>query len=122
MSPDPLDVLKLTETNRAFILRERAVSMLLSYENNRALVNDKATYVRGAQDWFRNVVFLLFVLLIVLAIYLPLKPFLDVKPPSTPMPVIIVTVTSTPTTTRIPLPARRRLLLPCQYRHPQSVQ
>ena len=104
MSPDPLDILKLTETNRTPILRERAVSMLFSYEHNRALINDKATYVRGAQDWFRNVVFLLFVLLIVLVIYLPLKPLVDVRPPSTPMPVIIVTVTSTPSSTRITQP------------------
>jgi hypothetical protein len=104
MSLDPLDILKLTETNRTPILRERAVFMLLSYENNLAVINDKGTYVRGAQDWFRNVVFLLFVLLIVLVIYLPVKPLVDVRPPSTPMPVIIVTLTPIPVSTRTTQP------------------
>jgi len=99
MAPDPLDRLELKKTNRNDIYRQYAADLLRSYENNLALINDKATYVRGAQDWFRNAILLLFILSMVFTIYLLFRPNLDVQVTPQPIPVFVVTVTSTPTYT-----------------------
>jgi hypothetical protein len=114
MSPNPSDLLGLREWNKEFLSKRLAGDILKSYEHNRALINDKASYVRAAQDWFRNTVFCLFLLVLVVAvasvftggnvsepvtvIILTPTPHLASSPPSvtmTPSPTVTSPITVT---------------------------
>lgn len=100
MTPNPSDILGLRDWNKETIYRQLAADLLISYENNLAVINDKAAYTRGAQDWFRNSIVFLFVLMCMLA----LGPRSNIQNPSEPLPVIILTSTPEPTSTGIPTP------------------
>ena len=100
MSPDPLDLLHLNKSNKEEIYRQLVCDLIYSYENNQAISIDKTTYVRGAQDWFRNTIMLLLFLLIPLAI--TTTPLLNPPASTMPVEVIILTPTTTPTHTLTP--------------------
>jgi hypothetical protein len=92
--PSASDILKLATQNLIDVRRERAASLLFSYEQNAITVNYKATYLGGAQLWFRNSIVLLSGLTMVLAIY---APFTSSAPASN-----VAISTSTPTATATP--------------------
>lgn len=101
--PDPSDVLSLREWSQQFFYRNLAAKLLYSFERNVVLNNRKATYVIGAQDWFRNAIVLMLMLLACLA----LAPVFIHSQPTEPIPVIIITPTATitprPTSTNTPV-------------------
>ncbi len=59
--------ISIFEWNKDVINRKRAENLLFVWENNKAATNDKATYVKGAEDWFRNTIYLLLVLMVTMA-------------------------------------------------------
>lgn len=94
--PEPYDMLRMRDFNRDTIRKQRASSLLNAYTHNQVIVNKKITYVRGAQDWFRNAVLILVLLLGVLAFSLAINPSLATLPMERPLRVILVTPTPLP--------------------------
>jgi len=105
MAPDIANLWTLNQHNGDEVYQGHAASLLKSYMHNRAVINDKATYVRGAQDWFRNTVVLLFLVPIIFG-SAALVPAFQVTTTATPNVLIIVTNTPTftPTYTATVLP------------------
>ncbi len=93
--PSASDILKLATQNLIDVRRERAVALLFSYEQNTIAVNHKATYLGGAQLWFRNSIVLLSCLTMVLAIYAPFTSSAPVSSVVMPAPTLTATVTPT---------------------------
>jgi hypothetical protein len=104
--PSANDILELSKASLQYVKRERAASLFYSFTQNQQVVNRKATYLGGAQLWFRNSVVLLLVLTILLALYAPFKPLAPA--PGTPVPTVEPSVTvqprAVPTDTLQPTP------------------
>lgn len=96
--PSASDILKLATQNLIDVRRERATNLLFSYEQNTVAVNYKATYLGGAQLWFRNSVVLLSCLAMILAIYAPFTS----SPPASNVVISTPTSTATPTVASSP--------------------
>jgi hypothetical protein len=62
-SPKPSDLLGLRGWNRLQIKQQHAANLLVAYEYNTSIVNNKVTYLMGVELWFGNTIFLLLVLL-----------------------------------------------------------
>lgn len=129
-SPSANDIFKLNQSDLRYVKRERAISLFFSFVQNVRVVNRKATYLIGAQLWFRNSIVLLLVTTLFLALVIPLSatssngvsdnqvgvPTATTTPTSTIVPTSTVpptriptntptptfTVTATPTLTRTP--------------------
>jgi len=128
--PSANDIFRLSDANLHYVKRERAVSLFYSFAQNVQVVNRKATYLGGAQLWFRNSIILLLVLTLFLAIYTPFQspaPATRVSvptpapvptdtpqpaPTSTPTPTPTFTPTATPTVTVLPSPTITVTLAP----------
>jgi hypothetical protein len=73
MYPSPGDVFLLAEKTSIFVRRERAASLFRSFVNNQEIVDRKATYLIGAQLWFRNSIFLSLTLAMLLTGYVSIR-------------------------------------------------
>lgn len=110
MSPDPSDRLNISEKNMEAHNRELAGDIVLSYENNLGVINDKAVYVSGAQIWFRNCIALLFLLMSVLALNALVSP----SPKNLPSQMVILTPTPIPTATATQTPTQTPTATPTE--------
>ena len=99
IEPLPQDMLAIRKWSRDILIRNHTAKMMYSSEYNAALNNRKATYVIGAQDWFRNSIVLLLILLLFLA-FGPLAK--GAEPDTQPLPIIIVTSQPAPSATPFP--------------------
>jgi len=83
--------------------RDQARDLLRSYIHNRGIVNDKASFVAGAQDWFRNTIMLL-MLMIAFIVFTPSQTSSTGADSctATPTPVYTATYTATPPLTPTP--------------------
>lgn len=68
MSPDIANFWKLEKEPIIEKYKEHATDVLKTYIYNRGLINNKAQYLSGAQDWFRNTVIVLAILLFILSL------------------------------------------------------
>lgn len=71
--PSATDIFALAHDSLQDVKRERTISLFYSFVSNQRIANRKATYLSGAQTWFRNSIALLVVLALVLA-FLALLP------------------------------------------------
>ncbi|MBC8492660.1 MAG: hypothetical protein H8D43_02650 [Chloroflexi bacterium] len=92
--PSANDIFELSKASLEYVKRERAASLFYSFTQNQQVVNRKATYLSGAQLWFRNSVVLLLVLTLLLALYAPFKSSAPV--PGASMPTVRPTVSVQP--------------------------
>jgi hypothetical protein len=69
--PAAQDILEIGDTSPRTFKREYVASLFYSFARNQQVVNRKATYLGGAQLWFRNSVVLLLVLTLLLGLYAP---------------------------------------------------
>lgn len=86
------------------LYRQHAKTVLQTYLNNHAQTNKKGTYVIAGQDWFRNTIVLLFLLLIVFGLQSvgSTAPCTSCEPPSTTQLMItdtLISPTELPTVT-----------------------
>lgn len=91
--------------------RETARILLRSYFHNHGIINDKASFVAGAQDWFRNTIILL-MLMTTFIVFTPNPTQSNLVPPITVTPIVAPTAlqsvtpsetsTSTPSVTTAP--------------------
>lgn len=100
--PSGDDILKLPNASLSYIKRERVASLFYSLVQNTRVVNRKATFLGGAQLWFRNSIVLLLVLTLLLAVY---AFFVSGVPANTPAPT--ATLPLTPPLTLAPTNAAR---------------
>jgi len=66
--PKATDIFDLSRVSLEAVRRERAASLFYSFAQNCRVVNRKATFLSGAQLWFRNSIILLLILTFFLAI------------------------------------------------------
>lgn len=59
------DLLGLRDGNRETFYKQRIVSLLLAHRYTMAAIDDKVTYLRGAQEWFNRTLVLALLLLVV---------------------------------------------------------
>ncbi|MBU1700010.1 MAG: hypothetical protein KJ970_03435 [Candidatus Eisenbacteria bacterium] len=62
VTPDPADIFHLSDKPLNIVKIERAATLYYSYHRNEQLLNEKGTYLIGAQRWFRNAIVLLLIL------------------------------------------------------------
>ena len=105
--PKVNDWLNLREWNKLVITRQYAVDLYSSMLFNMDKINDKGTFLNGAQDWLRNTTYLLALLIIFLVGAVVSVPF-STTSNSEPFNVILITQTPTstimPTSTFTPIP------------------
>jgi len=91
--PSANDIFKLSNATLHYVRRERVVSLFYSFAQNQRMVNRKATFLRGAQHWFKNALTLLLTLTLtlLLALYIPFR-----LSTSTPAGTSAPTVTPSP--------------------------
>lgn len=92
--PSANDIFNLVNADLRYVKRERAVSLFYSFAQNVRVVNRKATYLGGAQIWFRNSIMLLLATTLFFAAIIPFS-----SSSLNPVPVISNTPTSTITPT-----------------------
>lgn len=110
--PSSTDIFRLSDASLGYVKRERAVSLFYSFVQNVQVVNRKATYLGGAQLWFRNSIILLLVLTLLLAVYVPIQSLSPAgtvvttvpAPTDTSQPAATSTRTSAPIPTFTPTP------------------
>lgn len=66
--PDPNDIFALSVDSLCHVKRERAIDLFISFVQTHRVADRKATYLSGAQTWFRNSIFLLLMLALSLAV------------------------------------------------------
>jgi hypothetical protein len=102
--PSANDIFDLADSPLQSVQKERAASLFFSFVQNHRVVNRKATFLNGSQLWFRNSIFLLLLLTLLLAFYIPFKANMPVTGATlapitatrTLTPTKAITVTSTP--------------------------
>jgi len=103
--PSANDIFELSSASLHNVRLERVASLFYSFAQNHRVVNRKATFLGGAQLWFRNSVGLLLVLTLVLAIYVPFAPpassgvSIPTGVPTAPQATTVLTHTPQPTRT-----------------------
>jgi hypothetical protein len=105
--PSANDIFDLSNATLNHVKRERAASLFYSFAQNVQVVNRKATYLGGAQLWFRNSIVLLLVLTLLLAVCAPLMPTSVSGVPTPPMgssPTVQPTRAPTDTPQATPMP------------------
>lgn len=106
--PSANDIFQLSDASLRYVKHERAASLFYSFAQNVRVINRKATYLAGAQLWFRNSIILLLFLTLVLAAYIPFKALGSaatiVGPTSVPISTDTPQPLSTPTLTSTSLP------------------
>lgn len=119
--PSANDIFKLSNANLSYVKRERVISLFYSFAHNVQIVNKKATYLGGAQLWFRNSIILLLSTALFFAIYVPVVSYLNnssggITTQSAPTPTYTPTAsptgTSTPTDTPTNTPTPTATLQP----------
>jgi hypothetical protein len=104
--PSANDILRLSNASLHYVKRERAASLFYSFAQNHRVVNRKATFLGGAQLWFRNSIILLLPLTLLLALYIPFKSSAPASGASAPtVGPSPVQPTTAPTDTLQPTPA-----------------
>jgi len=99
--PSANDILKLSTASLNYVRRERAASLFYSLAQNCRVVNRKATFLGGAQLWFRNSI----VLLLIVSLLLAMCAFLMPAPVSGVVtPTVGPSATVQPTTAHIDTP------------------
>ncbi len=93
--PSANDILELSKASLQYVKRERVASLFFSFAQNQRVVNRKATYLGGAQLWFRTSIILLLALTLLLALYAPFNS--STPAPGAPVPTVGLTVTVQPT-------------------------
>ncbi len=109
MYPSANDIFALSTGCLQYVQRERVVDLFLSFAHNVGEINRKATYLGGAQVWFRNSLIALLLLALSLAAYIPFRSPSPASgtPPATPVQGLVNTpqatlpTTSTPSTTPV---------------------
>lgn len=96
MSPYIANLWKREGMSEIGYCRDQARTLLRSYFHNRGIINDKASFVAGAQDWFRNTIMLL-MLMTAFIVFTPSQTQPAPTLPSTATQTIVPT--TTPTTT-----------------------
>lgn len=98
------DIFQLSSVTLTCVKQERAASLFYSFAQNQKVINRKATFLSGAQIWFRNSIVLLLALTLLLALYVPFKsssssgvPVPTTGPTTTPQ--LSVPATDTPGST-----------------------
>ena len=104
-NPSANDIFALSNTSLSRVKRERAVALFYSFVQNNRVVNRKATFLGGAQLWFRNSIVLLLALTLLLAVYIPFKSLAQSTGVSTPTPEPSATMQPTVEYTATPQPA-----------------
>lgn len=108
MSPSVANIWQLSTMTRHAYYRDKARLLLQSYIHNRALINNKATFASGAQDWFRNTVVLLVLLTFLIVVAVFSSSSINAVP-ITPTPTVTYTftpsITHTPSLSPTPLPS-----------------
>jgi hypothetical protein len=94
--PSANDVFELSSASLCHVKRERAASLFYSFAQNHQVVNRKATFLSGAQLWFRNSIFVLLAMTLLLALYAPFS--VSGSPIETSVPTVGPTVTVQPMT------------------------
>lgn len=74
MYPSANDILQLSDETLTSVKQERAVSLFRSFVQNNQTVNRKATFLGGAQLWFRNSIFSLLILTLLIGIWVIAAP------------------------------------------------
>jgi hypothetical protein len=100
--PQLTDWLALRDWNRLVISRQHASNLLKSIQNNIARNNDKGTYLNGAQDWFRNSIYLLLVFALLLFTTVVTAPSKQARQSDQPINVIVLTPTLDMMSTAVP--------------------
>lgn len=101
--PSANDIFKLSDSPLHDVKQEHVLSLFYSFAKNQQLINRKATFLNGSQLWFRNSIFLLLILSLLIAGYTLFKPYN--QPAGVLSPTVTVAVqqpilpTSTPTLT-----------------------
>jgi hypothetical protein len=94
--PSANDVFELPKLPLADVKIERAASLFYSFSRNVRVVNRKATYLGGAQLWFRNSIVLLLLLTLLLGLYAPVNLLFVPNTTVTPTPNLVPSATETP--------------------------
>lgn len=102
--PSANDIFMLSDSSLCYVKRERAVSLFYSFVQNVRIVNRKATYLGGAQLWFRNSIILLLVLTLVLALNIVIDALTQAPIISAPTSIPVPTRTRQPSPTLTPTP------------------
>jgi hypothetical protein len=126
--PNVKDILRITSISKPAFLRSYAAALLVSYEDKQAVDNDRGTYLLGAEDWFRNAMIMLTILVLAvvigrLSIQVGLiqptpklqwmilvtptavtTPTLGVISPPSPSPTVVPSTVPTARPTALPLP------------------
>lgn len=111
--PKPSDWLSLRDWNREIIVKQYIVDLYTSIDRNTDTINDKATFLNGAEDWIRNVTWLLSLLIFILVFVT-----FNAQSSSTDQPINVIVVTPTetailtPTLTDTPIPTSTIILSP----------
>jgi hypothetical protein len=101
--PSANDIFELSDSSLRYVKRERAVSLFYSFAQNARVVNRKATYLGGAQLWFRNSIILLLILTLFLALHTVISTVTQVPTTTAPTPVIVPTSMGQPSSTLMPI-------------------
>jgi hypothetical protein len=118
--PSANDILRLSDASLQYVKRERAAALFFSFAQNHRVVNRKATFLSGAQLWFRNSIALLLALTLLLTLYTLFKspnPASTTSAPTVPAfaPTAIApthTSVTTPTVTIQPSPITTPTVMP----------
>lgn len=95
--------------NEVAYRRDQARILLRSYFHNHGIINDKASFVAGAQDWFRNTI----VLLMVMTAFIVFTPN-QTSPTSTLPPTATQTAISTIAPTAAPSETATPMITPSE--------
>ena len=93
--PSANDIFGLTDASLSYVKRERVISLFYSFAHNIRVVNRKATFLGGAQLWFRNSIILLLSITLFSATYIPFASYRNSSSGTT----TILPPTNTPTLT-----------------------
>lgn len=102
--PSANDILNRSMACLSYIKRERTIALFYSFVKNIREINRKATYLGGAQLWFRNSIVLLLVLTLLLAIYAPIGSLTQANKMQVPIGGLIPTIQPTTRATDTPMP------------------
>jgi hypothetical protein len=126
--PAARDVFDLSHNTLTSVKRERLASLFYSFGQNSQVVNKKATYLGGAQLWFRNAVVMILALSLVLAAQALIRPPALVGtaapgsvPTSTPNSTAPVVATQVVTHTATPGTGPTQLSMPTSSTQPPLV-
>lgn len=108
MYPHANDIFALAHESLQDVKRERTISLFYSFTSNQRIANRKATYLSGAQTWFRNSIVLLVGLALVITLFSLFPrttPASNATPGLSPTATIVPSVADTPQPVTITAPS-----------------